>query len=76
MNEPVYRSTVAEFSEQLLEQLPQGAAGRLTYRGNVKHVLLIAFPAGGGTFRVTIEDDETARAAEGRGRLRKRRPRP
>lgn len=41
----------------------------------MKHVLLIAFH-GGGTFRVTVEDAEAARAAEDRGRLRKRRPRP
>jgi hypothetical protein len=73
VNEPAYPSTVAEFSERLLEQLPQGATGRLTYRGAAKHVLLIVFP-GGGTFRVTVEDDEAARAAEDRGRLRKRRP--
>lgn len=75
MSEPLYPSTVAEFSERLLEQLPHSATGRLTYRGNVKHVLLIAFH-GGGTFRVTVEDAEAARAAEDRGRLRKRRPRP
>ena len=73
MNEPAYPSTVAEFSERLLEQLPADATGRLTYRGDVKHVLLIAFP-GGGTFRVTVEDAEAARAADDRGRLRKRRP--
>jgi hypothetical protein len=75
VNEPVYPSTVAEFSERLLEQLPRGATGRLTYRGEVKQVLLIAFP-GGGSFRVTVEDAEAARAADDRGRLRKRRPTP
>jgi hypothetical protein len=69
-----YPSTVAEFSEHLLGQLPKDATGRLTYRGEVKHALLIDFPTGGGTFRVTVEDAEAARAAEHRGRLRKRRP--
>ncbi len=71
MSEPVYPSTVAEFSERLLERLPANATGRVTYRGDVKHVMAITFP-GGGTFRVTVEDDEAARAAEDRGRLRKR----
>lgn len=63
-----------KFSARLLEQLPRGATGRLTYRSEAKDVLLIVFP-GGGIFRVTVEDAEAARAAEDPGRLRNGTPR-
>jgi hypothetical protein len=76
VSEPAFPNTVGEFADRLLEQLPHGTTGRLTHRGEAKHVLLIMFPAGGGTFRVTVEDAAAARAADDRGRLRKRRPRP